>query len=92
MQKSNEYKYKVKLLVPKHKKPITRHLHQMFSSVEDIKEYILKELCNEFPRAATVDVGYYDGRQSSKIWLVSKEDLQHMYSSVCKHGEIAFVG
>ena len=61
----------------------------MFSSVEDIKEYILKELCNEFPRAATVDVGYYDGRQSSKIWLVSKEDLQHMYSSVCKHGEIA---
>ena len=56
----NTSSYKVKLFVPKHKKPITRHLHQYkqkFSSVEDMKIAILKELCNEFPRAAAaVDV------------------------------------
>ena len=29
-----------------------------------------------------VDVGYFHGRQSAKIWLVSDEDLRHMYSVV----------
>lgn len=79
------------MFVPKHKKPITRQLHHLenkFSSVETLKVQILKELKDEFPDDPTVDVGYYDGRQSSKIWLVSSEDLNHMYRS-CKSNEVS---
>lgn len=79
----------MKLFVPKHKKPITRPLHQCkrkFKSVDDLKDNILEALHDEFPEEANVDVGYFDGRQSAKIWLVSSEDLRHMYS-ICKNGE-----
>ena len=81
----------MKLFVPKHKKPITRNLHQQhgkFHSVNDMKECILDDLKEEFPEDANIDVGYYDGRQSAKIWLVSTEDLNHMYS-ICKNGEVS---
>lgn len=81
----------MKLFVPRHKKPITRHLHQFqhkFKTIDDLKECILEALHDEFPEEASIDVGYYDGRQSAKIWLVSTEDLRHMYS-ICKNGEVS---
>lgn len=68
--------------MPNRKKPMTRQLHQCkqkFKSVADLKETIIKELCGN---AGDVDVGYYHGRQSAKIWLISNEDLKHMYSIV----------
>lgn len=48
-----------------------------------MKEHILKELNDEFPEnPSSIDIGYYDGRQSSKIWLVSNDqDLCQMYRS-----------
>ena len=82
-----KYKYKVKLFVPK---PITRHLHQFqrkFNSINNLKERIIQDLQEEFPEEPNVDVGYYEGRQSSKIWLVTSEDLRHMYS-LSKNGEV----
>ena len=35
-----------------------------------------------------MEIGYYDGRQSAKIWLISTSDIQHMYS-VSKNGEVS---
>lgn len=32
------------------------------------------------------DGGYYDGHQSSKIWLVSSEDLKHVMYRNTKQG------
>ena len=74
--------------MPRRKKPITRQLHhwsKRFSSIADAKAQILKEFSDEFPNNANIDIGYHDGRQSSKIWLVSEEDLAQMYKN-CKHG------
>ena len=43
----------------------------------------------EMPEHATVNVGYFVGRQSAKVWLDSGEDLEQMYQK-CKVGsEIA---
>ena len=76
--------------MPKRKKPVTRQLHHFvkrFDNIKSIKDHILSELKDEFPDDATIDVGYYDGRQSSKVWLVSSEDLSYMYKK-CKGSEI----
>lgn len=76
--------------MPNHKKPITRHLHQykqMFDSITALKKIITKELCGNIGSEVKVDVGYFHGRQSAKIWLISNADLQHMYSVV--KGEIS---
>ena len=57
----------------KHKKPITRQLHhysRKFESVSQLKSHIMEELV-EMPDHATIDVGYFVGRQSAKVWLVS---------------------
>ena len=61
--RSAEYKYKVKLFVPKRKKPITRQLHtceQKYQSISVIKEHILTELKDEFPDYPSVDIGYFE--------------------------------
>ena len=63
---------------------MTRQLHnwkKKFPSVSSIKEHILSEFKDEFPGNPNVDVGYFDGRQTSKVWLVSRKDLAGMYSS-----------
>ena len=34
--------------------------------------------------------GYYEGKQQSKVWVLSKEDLEMMYSNYFK-GDITLV-
>ena len=72
------YQYKVNVLTPvKRKKAITRQLHDFkgkFESVSQLKTQIDTELGDELPNSS-VDVGYFDGRQSAKVWLVSAKDL-----------------
>ncbi|SMN02569.1 hypothetical protein SPONN_1314 [uncultured Candidatus Thioglobus sp.] len=81
---AKEYKYKVKLLVPRRKKTTTRYLHhwkKRFDCIEAMKKQITDELVDEIPDNPVLEVGYYEGRQSSKIWLLSNEDLKYMYDS-----------
>ena len=65
-----------------------------FESVRQLKSHIMEELV-EMPDHATIDVGYFVGRQSAKVWLVSGEaGVFHKYHhaflftknvSVCLH-------
>ena len=41
------------------------------------------------PDHAIIDVGYFVGRQSAKIWLISNEDLEKMYQKREVGSEIA---
>ena len=43
----------------------------------------------EMPDHATIDVGYFVGWQSAKVWLVSGEDLEQMYKKYKVGSEIA---
>ena len=44
---------------------------------------------DEITENANVDVGYFEGRQSAKRWLVSNEDLQQMYQKFKPGSEVA---
>lgn len=61
------------------KKAITKqlyHLRSKFRSVDDMREKIMHELKEEI----VGDIGYYEGRQSTKRWLLDDEDIHQMYS------------
>ena len=62
-----------------------RQLHDYkgkFLTIERLKDHICKELKSEFPCHASIDIGYFEGRQSLKIWIVSQKDLDAMYTDV----------
>ena len=42
------------------------------------------KLGDQVPDKVDFNVGYYEGRQQAKIWLVSREDLEMMYSNHSK--------
>lgn len=89
-----QYQYKVKVFnAVKRKKPITRQLHDFhgrFATIAQLTRHVTKELKDALPKDCSVDVGYFEGRQSCKIWLVSEKDLQLMYQkSASKDGEIS---
>ena len=76
------YQYKVKIMNPeKRKKALTRQLHDFngrFSTIEHLKDHICTELHSEFPCHTSLDVGYFEGRQSQKVWIVSEKDVDGM--------------
>ena len=66
---------------------ICRHLHGCdikFESVTAIRVKLIDELGDQVPEKVDFNVGYYEGKQQAKIWLVSKEDLEMMYSNHSK--------
>ena len=75
----------MKVLNPLHRKrAVTRQLHEFkgkFSSVLQVKEQILQELKDVISSSSPrlIEVGYYEGRQSMKVWLVSPKDVEAMY-------------
>lgn len=87
-----QYHYTVKILNPvKRKKAVTRQLHDFkgkFETVEQLKEQIIKELSDELPGHPVIDVGYFEGRQSLKVWIVSLKDLHSLYSKTKSGSEI----
>ena len=86
------YQYKVKIMNPeKRKKALTRQLHDFngrFSTIEHLKDHICTELHSEFLCHTSLDVGYFEGRQSQKVWIVSEKDLDGMYSKFKADSEI----
>ena len=66
---------------------ICRDLHGCnikFESVTAIRVKLIDELGDQVPEKVDFNVGYYEGKQQAKIWLVSKEDLEMMYSNHSK--------
>ena len=74
------YTYKIKIINPNKKSvTIVRYLHNVTSKSESVNGLCVR-LMDEFeehvPSTATFDVGYFEGKQQSKIWLVTPEDLK----------------
>ena len=81
--------YKVKVLNPiRRKKAITRQLHDFtgrFSTVLQVKQQIIKELGDILPTSPSpdlIEVGYFEGRQSTKLVIASSKDLDAMYEKL----------
>ena len=65
------------------------HLHgftSRFNSVTAMCAKLVDKLGDQFAEKKDFNVGYYEGKQQSKILLVSKEDLDMMYN--CKACDI----
>ena len=52
-----------------------------------LRAKIVEEFKEQVPNSSTFNIGYYEGSQHSKIWIVSNEDLTSMYEKYPK-GEI----
>ena len=82
---SDIHKYKVKIVnTQKQKKAITRQLYHTtgtFDTVSSMKHAIARELSDEIQDINDMDfdIGYFEGKNSTKQWLVSSEDLTDVF-------------
>ena len=56
------------------------HFHERFDSVITLRAKLIEELKKHVPDSVTFNVGYFEGQQHSKVWLVSCDDLDAMYA------------
>jgi hypothetical protein len=55
-----------------------RYLHnytRKFESVNGLRIQLMDHFQEQVPAAVTFDVGYFEGKPQSKIWLVTSENL-----------------
>lgn len=87
------YSYRVKIINPSKKSDIiVRQLHRFtskFTSVSALRDKLIDEFHSHVPTSSEFNVGYMEGsQQSSKIWLVTSDDLESMYKRYPKGGQI----
>ena len=62
---------------------VLRHLNchtDKFETVTEIKMKLIEEFGDQVPSQLDFSVGYYDGNQQAKTWLVTKDDLDALYT------------
>ena len=77
------FSYCVKIINPARKKEssvcdLWKFTGKFLSFVE-VKMRLIEEFKEQVPSTLNSSVGYFEGRQSSKKWLVSPEDMNAMY-------------
>ena len=78
--KAECFTYKVKIINPvKKSEVIVRHLHNFstkFTSVTELHVKLIDEFKEQVPDSIEFNVGYYDGSQQAKMWLVNSDDIK----------------
>ena len=64
-----------------------RKFRGKFTSVVDMKVKLMEEFDTQVPPTTRFSVGYFAGRQSTKKWLVTQEDLTAMYAELRQAGK-----
>ena len=54
----------------------------MFKSPTDIRMKLIEEFGEQVPNTVDFTVGYFEGSQQVKVWIVTADDLQTMYKSI----------
>ena len=89
---TSRYSYKVKIINPHRKSDIiVRHLHNVntkLESVNGLRVHLMDQFQKHVPTTATFDVGYFEGKQMAKVWLVTSDDLLKMYELHPNGGEV----
>ena len=86
------YSYKVKIINP-HKKSeiIVWQLNKFSSKFDtplDVRLKLISECGEHVPNTVDFNVGFYDGGQQAKVWIVTAADLQTMYTKNSSGGNI----
>jgi len=63
-------------------------VNSKFESVNQLHVCLKDEFQDHVPATTTFDIGYFEGKQQSKIWLVTLDDLHKMYEVYPKGGEV----
>ena len=58
-----------------------------FDTVMALRLKLIEVFSDHVPNTVDFSVGYYEGSQQSKVWLVTVDDLKKMYESI-KRGHI----
>ena len=61
-----------------------RQFNGTFASVVQLRFKLLEEFEDQLPPTTRFSVGYFIGRQSTKKWIVTQEDLEAMYKDLIK--------
>ena len=81
---SQEFSYSVKIYNPVRRSQFSwRDLHDVshrFTSVGSLRLALYHELEDEIPDNEEYNLGYFEGKQQKKKWLVSSSDLDAMYA------------
>ena len=70
---------------------IVRYLHNYthkFESINGLRVQLMDHFQEQVPTTATFDVGYFEGKPQSKLWLVTSEDLDKFYEVYPNGGEV----
>ena len=88
-----EYSYKVKIINPNKKSDVVvRQLNRFtseFKAVMDVRMKLIEEFQEQVPNTVDFTIGYFDGCQSAKIWLVTSDDLRTMYKKYPAGGNLS---
>ena len=83
-----QYNYRLKIINQSKKSEfVIREIHdyhEKFSSIAELKLYIMNAFTEHVPPTTNFQIGYFLGKQSSKYWLVNQDDLDLMYTSLKK--------
>jgi len=84
IQGQTEYSYKVKIYNPtKHSKFTVRQLCNVthkFQTVSALRSALYHGLGDDIPEEGDYSMGYFEGRQHSKKWLITSRDLEAVYA------------
>ena len=86
------YSYKVKIINPAKKSDVSvRYLNNYsakFESVNALRVKLIKAFQEGVPKTIDFSVGYYEGSQQAKVWLVVADDLKRMYQQYPRGGSV----
>ena len=86
------YSYKVKIINPTRKSDvIVRHLNDCsvkFESITALRVKLIESFRESVPNTINFNLGYFEGSQQAKIWLVVPDDLKTMYQKYPQGGAI----
>ena len=89
------YTYKLKIINPSKKSDVVlHHLNghaDKFDYVTAMKIMLIEEFGDNVPGELDFSVGYYDGSQQAKTWLVKRNDLDAMYKKFPNGGNNTMV-
>ena len=84
--------YKVKIINPAKKSDVSvRYLNnhsEEFESVNTLRVKLIEAFQEAVPNTLDFNVGYYEGSQQLKVWLVVSDDLRRMYQKNPNGGSV----
>ena len=86
------YSYKVKIINLNKKSDVAvfylNDFSTTFESVTSLRVKLIETFKEQVPNTLDFNVGYYEGSQQAKIWLLTADDLKTFYQKFPKGGQV----